>query len=550
MPPIFLSPSKRNVSDDSCCDEDTKSDGTKDDSKDENAADNELLSKQNTPRTSWRQRYLTLSSPNIVVSASVHDTKTASSPPSSSGDESKELTPEEAGRKAHDLATSMSLFSSSSRDIMNPPPESMETMLAHCGVDLSERNVGMSPPMHFATTYRRPEDGIYLEGDSVYSRAGNPTRDMLEKEISRLECFGKPLPPEIKSPTCCAFSSGMMAISSIILSHAAPVHLLLPKDLYPAVMSVTVDVFSRFSVSTQQVDITDLLAVENLIDALPDEIDCILWMESPASPYCSITDIEEVCKIIQNANRNITTVVDSTLAPPMITQPLLLGADLVVHSATKYLAGHSDALVGVVTASPWTQRGRTLAPVLKQTQMAVGGVASVMDSWFALRGLRTVNLRVKRQCETALHLAQFLETHPSVHKVYYPGLKSHKQRALAKKQMNGLYGGVLSIVMTTEVRAMALAGALLTIQRATSLGGTETLIEHRASMEPKGRQSSPPGLLRMSVGLEDPQDLINDLTRALKVVETVAPLAQIKKNWRGVLTGADRDQCLVPDLNE
>lgn len=470
------------------------------------------------------------------------------------------LSPEEAGRKAREMASALSMApppsSNSHRDSMTtlPPLATMETLLAHAGVDPTIPNAPMSPPLHLATTYTRPEDGNYALDDSVYSRAGNPTRDLLEREMARLECHGKALPDDRSSATCCAFASGMMAVSSIILSHAAPVHLILPKDLYHGVLTVSVDVFSRFFVSTQQVDLTDMVAVQTALTQLPENTDIILWMESPSNPFTLVTDIEEVCRIAQLSNRTVTTVVDSTLAPPVITQPLLLGADLVMHSATKYLAGHSDALIGVVTASPWTERGRLLAHRLKQTQMSVGGVASILDSWLTLRGMRTLALRVQRQSQTALQVAQFLENHYAVQKVHYPGLAAHRQHAIAERQMNGMYGGLLSIEMTTEARAMAFAGALQTIQRATSLGGTETLIEHRASIEPMNRKISPPGLLRISIGLEHPQDLINDITCALKIVDKVSPYRaspspRERSDWRRLLSLED-ENCFIGDLEE
>lgn len=203
------------------------------------------------------------------------------------------------------------------------------------------------------------------------------------------------------------------------------------------------------------------------------------------------------------------------------------GADLVMHSATKYLGGHSDALLGIVTASPFTPRGKELAPLLRQTQFQVGGVASPMDSWLVLRGLRTLHVRVERQGETALVLAKHLlsQTHkdnPLVTAVHYPGLESHPRHDVAQRQMkNENYGGVLSVELKSESLAMAFAGALQVIYRATSLGGTETLIEHRASIEPPGRVTSPPGLLRITVGLEDATDLIHDIDNALHIAQQV-----------------------------
>jgi len=197
-----------------------------------------------------------------------------------------------------------------------------------------------------------------------------------------------------------------------------------------------------------------------------------------------------------------------------ITRPLQLGADAVLHSATKYLGGHSDILLGVITTSPNTPGGIKLGSVLPTVQSSIGAVASPFDAWLCLRGLRTLGIRVERQCRSALKIAEFLDNHPSVAKVHYPGLKSHPQHEIAKRQM-ALFGGMLSFEMETEDMAMALAGGVILIKRGTSLGGTETLIEHRASIEPLDT-NTPRSLLRVSVGLEDADDLIEDLLLAIE----------------------------------
>ncbi len=196
----------------------------------------------------------------------------------------------------------------------------------------------------------------------------------------------------------------------------------------------------------------------------------------------------------------------------------MLGADAVLHSGTKYLAGHSDVLIGFVTTSPFTIKGQQLGKKIKSIQSSLGATASPMDCWLTLRGLRTLHLRLERQCKNAMELAKFLSSHPSVAIVHYPGLKHHPQHNVALKQMNnGLFGGMLSFEVSSEAMAMAVAGGVCTIKRATSLGGTETLIEHRASIEPEDGRVSPLGLLRVSVGLEDVEDLKNDLETALQI---------------------------------
>jgi cystathionine gamma-synthase len=432
------------------------------------------------------------------------------------------MTPHEAGRRAEAMARTHPTIQ-----------HGMGSVLAHAGVVVDKDNAAMSPALHMATTYARPADGPYRDGDSKYTRMDNPTRLLLEREMARLETHGKSVEStttidnaglDNSVVTCCAFASGMMAASSIVLAHTAPLHVIFPVDLYHGVPTVLTDVFSRFGVVVKRVDLTNLKALESALSCLPEESDAIVWIETPSNPLCHVLDIEATCDLVRRVRSNTTTVVDSTLAPPTLTQPLLLGADFVLHSATKYLGGHSDVLLGVVTASPWTQRGRELGPLLREVQVAVGGVASAMDSWLTMRGLRTLSVRVLKQCDTAMKLANYLNQHPSVHAVHYPGLKQESapgHHATAERQMRGGYGGVLSVEMESESKAMALAGALRTIQRATSLGGTETLIEHRASIEPLGRVTSPVGLLRIAVGLEDPDDLINDLNAALEISDTL-----------------------------
>jgi cystathionine gamma-synthase len=431
------------------------------------------------------------------------------------------ITPEEAGQKAYELAQQL---------LKNEKGQlQLSSILAHAGLEsLNEtynsecRNMAMSPPLHMSTTYTRPPNGRYHESDSVYSRVDNPTRLLLEATMFQLETHGRD--PETDICSSFAFSSGMMAASSIILSHQSPVHVILPKDLYHGVTTVLNSVFDRFNVTTEHIDLAN--DIEALQKSVAGKSNVIVWIESPSNPLCHVIDIKAVCEAVQNAN--VTVVVDSTLAPPVITQPLHLGADLVMHSATKYLGGHSDALCGIVTASPWTDKGKQLAGKLQQTQTCVGGVASSFDSWLVLRGIRTLNTRVEQQCSTAIILAKFLEEQEGVYKVYYPGLPNPdnlKAYEVAKRQMTKgqkkLFGGLLSVEMDSESKAYALAGALQLIQRATSLGGTETLIEHRASIEPATNQTSPKGLLRISVGLEDPEDLINDLIFALNIANEI-----------------------------
>lgn len=482
-----------------------------------------------------------------------------------------DLSPGIAGRWAYDFR-SAELNNDAARG-------SMSTFLSHAGLrNQIDGNEPLSPPIELATTYERPPDGNYdLEGGrggKIYARTHNPTREALENFVAEAEvlvprrrrrrredrlegpaeCGSSGLsgkgdaPPKEDSPAvqsqpplpvCAAFSSGMAAVSAILLSLSSPVCVVLPDDVYHGVPTALLSVFQRHGVQWSAVDMSDAVAVT---EAIADSVrkiegtgagagDVLVWIETPSNPLCKVTDIRALCELVNRMRDdrggrdfgiNITTVVDSTWAPPPITQPLLLGSDAVLHSATKYLGGHSDALVGIVSASSSTPSGRRLGSSLKAVQFATGSVSSPFDSWLVLRGMRTLDVRLQRQCSNALVLADFLSSYPGVERVHYPGLTSHPDHGVAARQMcDGMYGGMLSFEVADDIRAMAVAGAVRTLRRATSLGGTETLIEHRASIEPEGRRTSPPGLLRVSSGLEDADDLMDDLDEALRVKERV-----------------------------
>jgi cystathionine gamma-synthase len=332
----------------------------------------------------------------------------------------------------------------------------------------------------------------------------------------------------------------MAAIASVLLAHKSPVKVLVPTDAYHGVPTMFAKSFNDHGILHQAVDMTNS---DKLRDVVAKEIgrsrgehaSLVVWMETPSNPLCQVSDIKEMCNAVEEMRGHageefkITTIVDSTWAPPCITQPLKLGADAVIHSGTKYLGGHSDVLLGIVCTSPYTKEGKLLSERVKTIQTSIGAVASPFECWLTLRGLRTLHLRVERSSKSALELAQYLNAHKDVVKCHYPGLESHPQHKIATQQMGGfksgkvnvLYGGMLSFEVRDEAMAMAVAGAVRIIHRATSLGGTESLIEHRASIEPVERRISPPGLLRLSVGLEDVDDLKQDLKRALEVAVKV-----------------------------
>ena len=450
------------------------------------------------------------------------------------------------------------------------------TILSHAGLPLHNRapltevkntcsaheinsNEPLSPPLNLATTYSRPASGNYNDADGVggkgqiYGRTDNATREILEQTVGALELMPYPraysderlqLKAEaadtgIETVAC---SSGMAAVSTLLLAHPPPVHVILPEDVYHGVPTLLHTVLQHHGMRFSSVDMRDVDKVEQAVrkyatqgsDSGGEKGSVVLWMESPSNPLLNVADVSALTSLVErirvdlvvldssSSPRMISTVVDSTLFPPPLSCPLLSGTDFVVHSATKYIGGHSDALLGVVTASPFSDVGRKLASRIRQVQQVTGCQASAFDSWLVLRGMRTLHVRVERQCKTALKVAQFLEKQALVTKVHYPGLSSHPDHNLASQTMpEGLYGGVLSFEVADARYAMAVAGAVRVIERGTSLGGTETLIEHRASIEPEDRRVSPPGLLRMSIGLEAAEDLIADLERALHVAEQV-----------------------------
>jgi cystathionine gamma-synthase len=464
------------------------------------------------------------------------------------------LTPAKAGRQAAVLAQQQLKENRSTRDI------SMSSRLAHAGivhtsqdVSIFPTNTPLAPPIHLATTYTRPPHGEYHETDAVYSRMDNPTRRLLEYEMGRLDGFGmlgedNNLDNTIgnmatPAATSTAWSSGLAAVTGLILAHQAPLTVLLPADVYHGTSSLLQDVLTRFGVSVRHVRWHQLPsdcnsdqhdAWHSITHNISESHSVIVWLETPSNPLCYVTDMRSVVdwthEHLTPRHPSTTVVVDSTLAPPVIQRPLsYAGVDVVLHSATKYLAGHSDALVGILSSNPHTTQGRYLCDRLPTVQTLSGATCSPWDAWLCLRGLRTLHVRVKQQCQTALHVATWLQdnfssetTNPKMVKVHYPGLPTHPHHAVAQRQMiQGLYGGVMSVDMGSEARAMAMAAALQTIQRATSLGGTETLIEHRASIEPPTRRTSPPGLLRLSIGLESADDLTKDLAQAITIADTV-----------------------------
>ena len=351
------------------------------------------------------------------------------------------------------------------------------------------------PPVHLATTFVRDPDNQYRAGLS-YGRPDNATVRQAEDVIAAIEGADEAL----------LFGSGMSAATAAVMALPAPSHIVAGKVIYWAFRNWLTTEAPRFGHRVDVVDTSDLAAVAKAIKRGRTKL---VWIETPGNPLWTITDIGAVAAIAHRAGALLA--VDSTVATPVFTNPLALGADLVMHSASKYLNGHSDVIAGALATArrdAWWERIRTL-------RTRHGLILGPFEAWLLLRGLRTLEPRVKAATESAVLLATWLRRHPNVAAVLYPGLPDHPGHAVAARQMSG-FGAMLSIRVKGGARAAIAAAARVRLwKRATSLGGVESLIEHRASVEGTG-SPCPPDLLRLSVGLEDVEDLFADLDRALQ----------------------------------
>jgi cystathionine gamma-synthase len=351
-------------------------------------------------------------------------------------------------------------------------------------------------PIHMSATFLRDADNGYASGH-VYGRTDNLSVQQAESLIASLEGADEAL----------LFSSGMAAATSVFLALEKQTHIIASQVMYWGFRSWLRDI-SRYGHSVTFVETSDLDAVCAAVR--PGETG-LFWIETPSNPLWTITDIAAIAEIA-HANDAILCV-DSTVATPILTRPLSLGADIVMHSATKYLNGHSDVIAGALA----TVRNDPLWQRIRKTRGQLGSALGGFDAWLLMRGMRTLGLRVQRQSQTAAMLAARLTEHPAVSSVLYPGLEQHVGHRVAVRQMPGGFGGMLSIrIKQGEAAAIAVAAAVTLWKRATSFGGVESLIEHRASIEGEG-SPCPGDLLRLSVGLEDVDDLYFDLHRALAV---------------------------------
>ncbi len=376
-------------------------------------------------------------------------------------------------------------------------PHRPETMAAGALGHEDADTGAIIPPIHPSTTYIRDPDNLYRRG-RVYARADNPTFDAAAQTLNALEGGAGTV----------LFASGMAAATAVFQALDPGDHALVPEVMYWAFRNWLHGPATRWGLRVQGVDMGNLDAVRAAIRSGETKL---VWIETPANPLWTITDIAAVADIAHKAGARLA--VDSTVATPVHTRPIALGADIVMHSATKYLNGHSDVVAGTLTTARVDEFWVRIKAVLGQQ----GGILGTFEAWLLQRGLRTLFPRVRWQSAAALDLAERLSAHPAVASVLYPGLPDFAGHALAKRQMEGGFGGMLSIrVRAGTQAAIATAAAVQIWRRATSLGGVESLIEHRSSVE--GPDSPVPGdLLRLSVGVEAVDDLFADLDQALRV---------------------------------
>jgi len=371
---------------------------------------------------------------------------------------------------------------------------SPETQLVHGGgVDASTGAV--VPPLHASTTFARGGD-YELIGDFIYARYGSPTARLVEDLVAGLDGGVDAL----------VFSSGLAAFTALFETVETGQHIVAPAIMYHGGQDWLRRISERRGIGLTLFDGTDR---EGPAKAVRPGQTAVVWIESPVNPTWDVIDIRESADAAHAAGAILT--VDSTVAPPVTTKPIEFGADLVFHSATKYLNGHSDLMAGILVTAREDDRWAELHTV----RTLQGAASSAFDAWLLLRGIKTLALRFERASSTAMKIARELQSHPAVVSVLYPGLETHPSHEIASRQMTGGFGGMVSLLLEgTFDTARAMATRTRLFLPATSLGGVESLIEHRASVEgPRSRV--PPNLVRLSVGLESPEDLLDDLRQAL-----------------------------------
>ena len=384
---------------------------------------------------------------------------------------------------------------------MNDKTLGRGTLAVHAGVEPDPTTGAIMTPVYMTSTY--VQDGVGNHKGYEYSRTHNPTRTALEQAFATLEHGTQGL----------AFASGLAAMDTVLKTLQPGDEVISTNDLYGGSYRLFTTVFAHYGIRFHFVDLSDL----NAVNAALNDATRLIWVETPTNPMMQITDIEAVAKAI--AHHPAKMVVDNTFASPMLQNPLDLGADMVMHSVTKYLGGHSDVVMGCLVTSDeaWADALRTL-------QNSCGAVPGPMDCFLVLRGLKTLHLRMDKHCDNGRVIAEALLDHPAVGKVHWPGFMDHAGHEVAAKQMHG-FGGMVAFTLANDdlETAKRVVGATKLFTLAESLGGVESLIGHPATMthasipkEVRERTGVTDGLIRLSVGIEDPQDLLADLNQALQ----------------------------------
>ena len=376
------------------------------------------------------------------------------------------------------------------------------TKVIHGGQHHEKVTGSVMPPVFQTSTFAQVSPGKPV-GEYEYSRAANPTRTALEDALASIENGTRGL----------AFSSGLAATDSVMKLLKPGDEVIAMDDLYGGTYRMFARIYQDFGIKFHFVDMTDLAKLESLINANTK----LVWVETPTNPLMKLADISEVAKITKK--HNLLFAVDNTFATPYLQKPLDLGADIVMHSATKYLGGHSDVIAGALIV-----KDKDLGEKLHFAQFATGGTLGPMDSYLILRGIKTLHLRVQRHCENGQKVAEYLAAHPAVERVYYPGLTSHPNHEIAKKQMIGGFGGMVTFTFKSGKKedAISFLEKVRVFTLAESLGGVESLANHPALMthasvpaEKRAEIGITDDMVRLSVGVEDIQDLLQDLEKAL-----------------------------------